>query len=200
MKSHRLLLYERISQRMRGKLFWLLLFSLGLGLYDQFTAVLGDNFYILWIAIPAIAILWFYYAILVPRTALQIHPNYLRLRGPLKRINISYGRVHSTTSSHLAQHYPFDQLKRVEQSLLDPYYGETCVFIELRSYPPPFQRRHLWFSRLLFGASRPGLLLVVEDWLLLSRDVESARSRWQEQRSESRQEDRRSLAARVLDE
>jgi hypothetical protein len=200
LKKHRLLLYGRLSRHMRPISLLLGLIVLAIGVYDQFTAVLGDYWYWVWIAFGLLFLIWFYYAILMRRGTIQVHPTYLKLQGALWGVKISYGRFHSSTSAQLEQHYPFNGLKAREQDLLEPLYAQTCVFIELKSYPPRLKNRHFWFPRYLFGTNRPGIICVVDDWMALNRDIEAARSVWQQKYDPRHGSETRSLAAQVLDE
>jgi Ca2+/Na+ antiporter len=200
LKKHRLLLYARLSRHMRSLSFLLGLIVLAIGLYDLFTPILGDYWYWVWIAFGLLCLVWFYYAILMRRGAIQAHPNYLKLQGPLLGVKISYGRFHSATSARLDQHYPYDSLNGREQRLLEPLYSHTCVFIELKSYPPRLKSRRFWFPRFLFGATRPGLICVVDDWMALNRDIEAARSVWQQKYDRRHGSETRSLAAQILDD
>jgi hypothetical protein len=115
-------------------------------------------------------------------------------------VKISYGRLHSATSAQLEQHYPYSSLTSREKDLLGPLYGHTSVFIELRSYPASLKSRRFWFPRFLFGATRPGLICAVDDWMALNRDIEAARSVWQQKYDRRKGSATRSLAAQILDE
>lgn len=200
MKKHHLLFYRQISRRTRRLLRWLLILGGVLALYDLFNPFLGPNWYFLWVAWPILFALWLYYALLMPRSALQIRPEYLRLQGPLRGFNISYGRIRSITSAQVVQHYPRDKWTGAERRLLAPLRGYTAVFIELNTFPRALRFREWWFPRLFFGTARPGLLLIVDDWLSLSQEVEIARDRWRTRRQERRRGDNRTLAARVLND
>jgi extradiol dioxygenase family protein len=78
--------------------------------------------------------------------------------------------------------------------LLDDLGAQTCLHIELSSYPKSYKYRRFWYSRFLFSEVKPGMLLVVDDWMALSRQLEVARSRWHEENKARRQGDQRSLA------
>ncbi|MFQ5399206.1 MAG: hypothetical protein ACE5E7_06365 [Anaerolineae bacterium] len=199
MKRHKLLLYELISRRMRGKLLWLGLILVALAGYDLYHPIFGDLWYVMWAVIGIVFILWVYYGVLMRRASVQIRPQYLVLKGPVYGMKISYGRVNSVISTHISRHYPLEELNGREQALVSQLYDRTCALVELRSYPKAFARRHLWFPRLLFGKSRPGLLLAVDNWMALSRDIEAARAAWRERADRRSRGDRRSLAARILD-
>jgi hypothetical protein len=189
-----------MSKRLRNKILLLFLMLLGIGIYDLIDPMLDDDlWFYFWIVIGVVFLLWIYYAVIIPRSSIQMRPKTLRLKGPLIAFNISYARIHSVTSAQMSQHYPFDSLKGREKDVLEPLYNRTCVFIELTSYPGTFRWRHLWFPKFLFGTSRPGLVCVTRDWLSLSRDVEAYRSERYE-RVHNADKEHQSLAARVLTE
>jgi hypothetical protein len=189
-----------MSKRLRNKILLLFLMLLGIGIYDLIDPMLDDDlWFYFWIVIGVVFLLWIYYAVIIPRSSIQMRPKSLRLKGPLIAFNISYARIHSVTSAQMSQHYPFDSLKGREKDVLEPLYNRTCVFIELTSYPGTFRWRHLWFPKFLFGTSRPGLVCVTRDWLSLSRDVEAYRSERYE-RVHNADKEHQSLAARVLTE
>lgn len=199
-KKHRLLLYQRLSGRVRGVLLLIVILLAGLVAYDLLVApVLGSLWYMAPVGLAAAFTLWYYYAVLMRRAALQVRPDMLRLQGPLVGMNISYGRIHSVTPTLMSQQYPREQLSNHEQALLSAFTGHTCVLVELRSMPKGYERRRLWFHRLLFGEARPGLLLLVEDWMALTQDIDGAHVAWQERRKQHGRADHRSPAARVLD-
>ena len=175
----------------------ILLFAIGI--YDFFSQILGSFWFVLWIMWLGIVTLWFYYAVLVRRSGVVIARNYFMLQGPLKKVKFSYGRIETITSTQISHHYKLDDLKGRERGLVRPYFGNTCVFVELSSYPKKLKNRERWFPRSLFGTRRRGLLLTAGDWMKLSRELESARQSWQRARGSKGKEDNRSLAAKVMD-
>ncbi|MCP4415908.1 MAG: hypothetical protein GY805_04750 [Chloroflexi bacterium] len=200
MKKHKLLIYDQLSRRMRGKLLWLGLILLALAIYDWIRPFLGSFWYLAWLVLGLVLILWVYYGILLRRAGITVTKNYLLLQGPLQQVKISYGRINTITSTQISQHTSFKALKGRERSLVKPFFGATCSFISLSSWPKSLKKqRDLWFPRLLFGTRREGLLLATPNWMQLNRDVEEARHKWREARQEKNKKDGRSLAAQILD-
>lgn len=200
MKKYPLLIYENMSRRMRQRLLLVGLILLILGLIDIFVQpIWGDFWYLIWIALGLVFILWVYYALIMRRAGLFLYPSYFILRGPSKSVKISYGRIHSITTTQPAQHFQLKELSARERALVKPYYKQTCVFVGLNSFPKSLKNRDRWFLRSLFGFRERGILLIVADWLTLSRSLEDARQRWREAKGLQDQEDKRSLAARILD-
>lgn len=200
MKKHKLLLYDMASKRIRSKLLLLCLLLIVVAAWDLYRPFLGNYWFLLWAAIPVLLILWFYYAFLMRRAALIVTPKYFILQAPLHKAKISYGRITSITSSHMSQHYALKSLKGRDRFRVKPLYEYPSGLIELKSYPKALQEsRRWWYSKFLFSPRHTGLLLVVDDWMKLSRDVEEARQKWREARGLRDQKDNRSLAARILD-
>ncbi len=198
MQQHRLLIFNQIGKSKKTKLALLALVLLAIGLYDQFTEFLGDYWLAWWAAFLLIVTLWVYFAIMMRRASIQVRSKFLRLQGPIIGYNISYGRIHSVTSGKMEQHYKIEDLKKSERVMSQPFLGHTCLFIELSSYPKSFRWRKLWFPRILFGTARRGLICYVEDWMALSRDIESARSHRYANIERDRHYESKSLAKIVL--
>jgi hypothetical protein len=170
------------------------------GIYDQQSAILGDEWLLWWIIMLVVGLIWTYYAILAPRASIQLHSNFIRLQGPFIGKNISYGRIYAVTPAHMSQHYAEDRLSRGEKAIVKPFLHTTCVFIELQNFPSSFKRRKLWFPRYLFGTNRKGILCCVEDWMALSRQIESARTGRQARNDPNWHQRRRTLVGHILAE
>ena len=178
MKKHKLLLFELISRRLRGKLLLLLVLVVAAAIYDIYTQFLGDYWYVAWVVAGLLIPLWFYYAILFRRGAIHIRADVLRLQGPIWRMNIPYEDIYSVTAGQMEQHYPFSSLSWAKRGLLSPLYGASGVFVELKTQPKGYDWRHLWFPPYIFGKNRGGLLLYGGDWMITSGDIEAARAQW----------------------
>lgn len=201
-RKYPLLFANEISRPMRWRLGWLCLTTAGLGIYDYWTGVFGERWFGIWVVFVVTAILWFYYRFLFRRVSIQLHVDHLRLQGPLYGVKISYGRVQSLSSTSLAYHYKRKELKPSEEKAVHPFWHQACLLVELNGYPPRLQkRRHWWFPPYLFGTSRTGLLLLVDDWMVLSQAIESARLAWFEQRvAPQRKQKGRTLASQIIDQ
>jgi hypothetical protein len=200
MTRYPLLPQRRMSQRMRWKLVLLGFVMPALGVYDRFDHVLGPNWYFLWLGMGPVVILWVYYALLLPRAAIYVTPEYIRLHGPLYGRKLSQKRVVNVSPGKLEQHYPYRKLSLGERPILKPFHQTTCAFIELSSYPKAFKRRRLWFPRTLFATEKPGLLCYVDDWMALSHELDSIHSRQQTVDLGGGRQRHMSLAARILAE
>ena len=200
MSKFLLLPQRRTGQRMRWKLLLLAIILLSLGLYDQFSGILGPNWIWIWVALLAVVVMWLYYALLIPRAAVHITPAYIRLQGPIYGRKLSFERIVSISPGKLDQHYPYKSLGLGERPILKPLYHRTCTFIEMNSYPKAFKWRRWWFPRTLFGTRKPGLLCHVKDWMAFSQELESARARRHALRGAAGARRQMTLAGRILAE
>jgi len=199
-KKHSLIIVDVVRKRMARNLFWLLLLVGLIGLADWYFYILADKFWHwVWVAFVVLFIIWVYYAFLMRRVSIQVHSGYLYLQGPLRGFRISYGRITTATSTNMAQHFNQESLSKRDYKLIEPFINEACLFVGLNGYPKGLNigNRRLWLPDYLFGTTQPGLLLLVPDWMQLSRDIETARFHWQERRMKVGEQG--TLASQVMD-
>ncbi|KAA3660700.1 MAG: hypothetical protein DWQ04_18675 [Chloroflexi bacterium] len=198
-----MLIYDVQSRRFKWKLLALWLALVGVGLFDFLVQnILGSYWFVLWLVIPLVIMFWVYYAFFLPRAWFVITPDHLLLQTPAGEVKISYGRLDNITSSQMAQHYSLKELSRRDRVLAKPHFKQTCTMLEMNSMPETLQKKRSQLPRILFSTKRPGLLLLVEDWIQLNRDVESAREKWRSARKTKKNgndDDSRNLAARILE-
>ncbi len=125
----------------------------------------------------------FVYGRFAPRVAhIRCEPSGLRLQGPLMPLLISYRRIEGTRLAPLAK--VFDPQKdRAARRWPPAYWGMTAVLVDLKGYPVPPWWLRLWFDRHLFMPNGTGLVLLVEDWLGLSQQLDGALSAYRAQRA-----------------
>lgn len=118
----------------------------------------------------------FTYGHFAPRVAhVRCEPTCLRLQGPLMPLLISYRRVERTRLMLMAK--VFDPRRdRAARRWPPAYWGMTAVLVDLKGYPVPPWWLRLWFDRHLFLPGGTGLVLLVEDWMGLSQQLDSALS------------------------
>ncbi len=131
--------------------------------------------HLLFIAVLSGLTLWAYGSF-APRVAhVRCEPAALRLQGPLMPLLISYRRVERTRTVPMGA--VFDPRKdRAARRWPPEYLDMTAVAVDLKGYPVPPWWLRLWFDRHLFQPDRPGLVLLVQDWLALSQQLNGALS------------------------
>lgn len=114
-----------------------------------------------------------------PRTAyVQARSDHLRVQTPIYRMKVSYRRIHNTRPIDLVRTFPPSSTRRAWRKDLAPFYGGTALGVDLRGYPLGRLTMRLFFHPLLFTPDQPGLLLIVPDWMALSRQLSARLDLW----------------------
>ncbi len=112
----------------------------------------------------------------------QAHPSALRIKSPLFRLAVSYGRIHLVRTTPFRVQYPPQSLPWTRRQLAEKLYGHTCLVVEVRGLPLPRRVLAAVMYYFLLAPRSDGFILLVEDWLPLSHELEAARSAWVSQR------------------
>lgn len=119
------------------------------------------------------------YANLARRRAwVECREDHVRIQAPIHPLAISYSRIRSVRAAPLAQLFGISK-RSSAPGWLRPYLGRTSVVVDLTSYPLSRRWLRLWFSPYLLSPEGPGIVLVVKDWMTLSRQLDDYRSRWE---------------------
>jgi hypothetical protein len=138
------------------------------------------------------------FVLIGPRLAyVQPRGDHLRLQTPIYRLKVSYRRILNTRAVELAKLLPPSSLSSGKRRLLAPFYNRTALGIDLEGYPLHPLLMRLFLHDLFFAPGRPGLVLIVPDWMRLSNQLSDRLQVWRESR---RHRSARSDAAAILDE
>jgi hypothetical protein len=103
-------------------------------------------------------------------------PGHLKLVTPFMRINISYRRFKKTTTTEMRYLFPHKSLSGWMQDIFAPLATKTAMVIDLNGYPiSPFILR-LFLSRFFFKDETPHVVILVNDWMRFSSELESMRT------------------------
>ena len=106
----------------------------------------------------------------------QPYTDHLRLATPFLRLNISYKRFLRTSSANIGSLFPPKSVSKWQADIIQPLAKMTASVIELRALPmSPFSLR-LFLSPLFFKDKTPHLVILVNDWMKFSTDLESMRT------------------------
>jgi hypothetical protein len=108
----------------------------------------------------------------------QARADHLRVQTPIYRMKVSYRRIQNTRPVDVARMFPPSSLRRHHRLLLEPFYGKTALGVDLRGLPLRPLVLRLFFHPLLFAADQPGLVLVTNDWMALSRQLAAHIDAW----------------------
>lgn len=104
----------------------------------------------------------------------QLHS--LKLVTPFMRLAISYKRIRKTTATEMHFLFPKNSMSGWVQDIFAPLSSRTALVIELSGYPVSPRLLRLFLSRFFFKDKTPHLVILVQDWMSFSAELESMRS------------------------
>jgi hypothetical protein len=111
-------------------------------------------------------------------TYVQAHPHSLRIKSPLFRLVMSYGRIYLVRTTPFKVQYPPETLSWTRRQLAEKLYGRTCLVVEVKGFPLSKRMLAVLLNYFLLTKQVDGFTLLVEDWLQLSNEIEAARATW----------------------
>jgi hypothetical protein len=100
----------------------------------------------------------------------------LRLVTPFMRLNISYKRFKRTTATEMRYLFPLKSMSGWVRDIFSPLATKTALVIDLNGYPISPVLLRLFLSRFFFKDKTPHLVILVEDWMRFSSELDSMRS------------------------
>jgi hypothetical protein len=92
------------------------------------------------------------------------------------RVNISYKRIKRTTATEMRYLFPFKSMSWWVREIFSPLASKTALVIDLSSYPISAAVLRLFLYRFFFKDKTPHLVILVEEWMRFSSELESMRS------------------------
>jgi hypothetical protein len=176
-----LLLYKRMMDRYRPPSFLLAFLLLGLW-YPASRAMLP------WPRPPAdawllsgglVSLAFWVFARIGPRWAyVQPREDHLRVQTPIYRLKVSYRRIENTRPIDFARMFPPSTLRRKDRRLLEPFFSATAVGVDVYAWPIRPGILRLFLNPFFLATDRPGLVLLVEEWMGLSNQLSSKIDTW----------------------
>ena len=174
-----LVVYQHLLNR-----WWTPMIAMGLGMfgiaYGQYMEPLGPFLPMRWIPLVVIGVLaiivGIFFLIIRQIAYVQAFPGYLKLVTPFLRLNISYKRIHKTTTVEMRQLFPPKSMSGWMRDIFSPLASQTALVIELKSYPISPVILRMFLSRFFFKDKTPHFVILVKDWMRFSAELESMRS------------------------
>ncbi len=174
-----LMVYRHIVNR-----WWSALIAIGLGMfalaYSEYIAPLGRFLpwrWQLFAAIGGLAILLgIFFWVIRFLAYVQPYPTYLKLVTPFMRMNISYKRIKKTTATEMRYLFSSKSMSGWVREMFSPLANKTALVIDLRGYPISPSLLRLFLHRFFFKDKTPHLVILVQDWMRFSSELESMRS------------------------
>jgi hypothetical protein len=122
------------------------------------------------------------------RKAAYVKPykDHLRLVTPFLRLHISYRRLRSTTTTTMQALFPPASISGWRREIIAPLASMTALVINLNGYPMPPAMLRFFLSPFFFKDKTPHLVILVEDWLGFSAELDSMRAGGGEVKARSR--------------
>ena len=160
---------------------WPAIFTLGLALLGLSWAVRSWGFEDWrWLTFTSIGGLNIFLGVvlLLTRKSAYVQPfsDHLRLVTPLLRLNISYKRFKRASSANMGALFPPQSVSSWRAEIIQPLAKMTALVIELNGYPMSQSSLRLFLSPLFFKDKTPHFVILVDDWMKFSNELESMRS------------------------
>jgi len=198
-RKYRLLLYKHILDR-----WWPATLTLAVIIFLNVGALWGAQWYFIdsvenplpvlsdaggyiMIGVGCFALLLTFFLLLVRgRAYVQLFDTHMRLSTPFLRTNISYKRIHRTTTAQVATLFPPSKYRGGKREIIEPLAAETAIVMHLTSYPLPRSALGLFLSPFFFFDKTPHFVIIVDDWMNFSIELDSRRSGIKASRKPSR--------------
>ncbi len=182
-KRFPLLLYRAVARRWRGAAFWLMPAGAALWYALRYGDPPAPELSWCGAVVGGIGALLWLYTHLLRRAAVLCTPKGILVRTPLYTMGISYRRVETVRPTTFASLYPAHAEKAARRRLYEGIWGKTAIVVDLKSTPLSPRLMRLWLPRYLFLPEGRGLVFVVEDWMGLSRCLDTYRNAYLMRRS-----------------
>jgi len=174
-----LILYQHLLNR-----WWTPMIALGLGMfgiaYGQYMEPLGPFLPMSWMPLVAIGVLaimvGIFFLIIRQIAYVQAFPGYLKFVTPFLRLNVSYKRIHKTTTAEMRQLFPPKSMSGWMRDIFSPLASQTALIIELKSFPISPVLLKMFLSRFFFKDKTPHFVILVKDWMKFSSELDSMKS------------------------
>ncbi len=186
-RRHILLMYKRMMDRLWGSTLALGILMLVLWFWSDFFFPSLPILYTLILLGGAIFVLAFtVFAFLARKMAyVQVYPDHLRVVTPFLRLKASYRRLRATHPSEFFRLFSPPKSDWALDHFLEPFYKQTALVVEFNQYPMDPRFLRLFLLPQMFSPQTNGLVFLVQDWMGLSTEIDSALSTFRQAQSES---------------
>lgn len=175
-RRYPLVVYTHMMSR-----WWTAIFTLGLALLALAWAVYSrgmDQWR--WLTLASIGGLNVFIGLsmwLMRKSAyVQPFSDHLRLVTPFLRLNISYKRIRRASSSNMGALFPPGSVSNWRAEIIQPLAKMTALVLELNAYPMSQAQLRLFLSPLFFKDKSPHFVILVDEWMKFSSEMDSMRS------------------------
>ena len=176
--------YPLIVYRHMLNRWWPALIAIGLGMfalaYSEYIDPLGKFLPWRWQLFASIGVLsifiGIFFWIIRYFAYVQPFPNYLKFVTPFIRVNISYKRFKKTTATEMRYLFAYKSMSGWVRDIFSPLANRTSLVIDLNGYPISPVLLRLFLSRFFFKDKTPHFVILVQDWMRFSSELDTMRS------------------------
>ena len=106
----------------------------------------------------------------------------LKIQTPFLPLYFSYRRVKETRPNALFEIFRRDKVSRREARFLEKVAGQTAIIVDMNGYPMSMTWMKFWMSNLMFTPDGLGLVLWVQDWMMLNRELSDFKDHWRDRK------------------
>jgi hypothetical protein len=199
-RKYPLIIYQHMLNR-----WWPPMIAMGLGMfalaYAEYTAPIARFISWRWqlcVGVGALAILVGLFLIIIKQFAyVQIFPTYLKLVTPFMRLKISFKRITRTTATEMRLLFPPKSMSWWIREIFAPLSSKTAIVVDLNSYPISPRLLHMFLSRFFFKDKTPHFVILVNDWMQFSTELESMRTNTNPEAGSRQKRPRDSILSRL---
>lgn len=186
---HALLLYQRFWARIWKITLVLSVVLVAVWAVGEFlgTEMLGPGTRD-WILLGALVSLLFTVVALIARRMgyVQVRSDHLRVVTPFFPLRVSFRRIVTSRATSLLQLFPPQNASGAQRRFLDPFYSRTIIVVEMKGTPLPQSILRAFLSSYVISSNPPRLILVVDDWMKLSTELDSFIGAWRQDLAQQR--------------
>lgn len=105
----------------------------------------------------------------------QVLQTHIKLVTPFLRLNISHKRLQRSTTAEMRTIFPPEKMRGWKREVIASLGARTAVVLELNGWPAVPEILRLFLSQLFFKDNMPNFVILVDDWMRFSTELESMR-------------------------
>jgi hypothetical protein len=177
-RRYKLPLYERTLKRWISATFWMGVFLAAFGAAAWYFSpdITDVQIFMLFGAAAAAALVTLILFAIRKGSYVRCFPTYLLIASPFLRVKVPYRRIKRTFTSEMSALFPIKKLSAARRDILAPFARSTALIIVLDSYPVSAGWLRTFMSPFFFYEKSPHFVLLVDDWMGLSIEMESIRT------------------------
>ena len=182
-RRYRLPLYQRALKRWISATFWMTVFLAAFGAAAWFFApeITETQVFIIWGAAIAAGLLTLLFFAIRKSSYVRCMQKHLLIATPFLRVKVPYRRIKRTSNAEMSSLFPARKLSTSRRDILGPLASNTALILWLDGYPMSPGLMRTMMSPFFFYEKTPHFVLLVDDWMGLSIELESIRSALKQQ-------------------